>query len=273
MEIKASDILTIKQEELKQYKLHLATWNGTEHPLNVYLESWDRWVGWNKWKGGKNDFSREYIFSLIQYYHEPNKWLFGGIFKVISRNGDSYGLELQPLHENLIGRLLIDFHRYQGMRGRAYYLENYLHKFTVSEILSEKYNGEKFPGYEQINIDFIDLAHIYKNQKNDWKTALQNIKGVYVIFDKSNGKKYVGSAYGDTGIWSRWNVYVNNGHGWNDELTQIINTHGLDYAKKNFRFVLLEYRPMRTDDSVIIDRESYWKEALLSRGVFGYNKN
>jgi hypothetical protein len=30
---------------------------------------------------------------------------------------------------------------------------------------------------------------------------LENVKGVYLIVDKSNGKMYVGSAYGDTGIW------------------------------------------------------------------------
>jgi len=79
--------------------------------------------------------------------------------------------------------------------------------------------------------------------------------------------------YGDSGIWSRWSCYIGTGHGWNDELTKIINQEGFEYAKSNFRISLLEYRLMKVDDKVIIERESYWKEVLLSRGEFGYNKN
>jgi hypothetical protein len=102
---------------------------------------------------------------------------------------------------------------------------------------------------------------------------LENVKGVYLISDKSSGKKYVGSAYGDFGIWSRWAVYVGTGHGFNDELTKLISENDTDYARQNFRFSLLEYRSMRIDDNVIINRESFWKEVLLTRGQFGYNKN
>lgn len=47
----------------------------------------------------------------------------------------------------------------------------------------------------------------------------------------------------------------------------------MEYAAKNFKFILLEYRAKKTDDSIIISRENYWKDALLSRGEFGYNKN
>ncbi len=273
--IKADSILKLSDIEQRKYKLHLACWNGEKHPLNVYLNGWDGWVGWNEWRGGKNDFNREYIFSLIQFYHEPNKWLFGGIFKVVDGHEDwanGYKLELIDLHKDLIGRLIIDFFRYQGMRGRAYLLESYYKDFVVSEILKKQYDGINFPGYENINIDFPELETVFKFQKNDWKGALENVKGVYVICDKLNGKKYVGSAYGDFGIWSRWAVYVGTGHGFNDELTKIISENGIEYARKNFHFTLLEYRSMKIDDTTIINRESFWKEVLLTR-EFGYNKN
>lgn len=273
MKIKLNSILSIREEELNKYKLHLACWNGHVHPLDEYLADWNKWLGWNQWRGKKNDFSRDYIFSLIQFYHEPNKWLFGGIFTLIGRHKDRYEIELQEKHNDLIGRLIIDFYRYPGMRGRAYYLEKYYNDFIVSEILKKPYDGVLFPGYENINIDFKDLEMVYKYQKNDWKTALENVKGVYVIFDKSNGKKYVGSAYGDSGIWSRWAVYIGTGHGWNDELTKVIKEKGIEYARKNFRFSLLEYRTMKTDDNIVISRESFWKEVVLSRGEYGYNIN
>lgn len=277
--ISVKSFLNINNTELNEFKLHLASKSNSEHPLNVYLSNWENWIGWNQFRDGKNDFNRKYIFSLIQFYHEPNKWLFGGIFKIIQRHDNwketeiGYKVELQDLHKELIGRLIIDFTRYKGMRGRAFKLERYYSDFKISQILKKPYDGINFPGYENINLDFSELQSIFKYQKSDWKVALESVKGVYVIFDKSNGKKYVGSAYGEFGIWSRWSVYAGTGHGFNNELTKIITTNGIEYARKNFRFCLLEYRTARTDDSIIIGRESYWKEALLSRTEFGYNIN
>jgi len=83
----------------------------------------------------------------------------------------------------------------------------------------------------------------------------------------------VGSAYGDFGLWSRWACYIGTGHGWSDELTQLIKKEGYAYALENFKVTLLEYRPMKTSDSGIIAREGFWKRALLTRTEYGYNKN
>jgi hypothetical protein len=108
---------------------------------------------------------------------------------------------------------------------------------------------------------------------SSFKAALENVKGVYLITDTSNGKRYVGSAYDGAGVWSRWECYAGTGHGYTDELMQLIATSGLDHARQNFRFALLEYQSMRTDDNIVIEREQYWKRVLLSRGDYGYNKN
>ena len=273
--IHITDILPI--DNLKEHKLHLGCWNGHNQPLDLFVSDFKIWKAWNEWKGTKNEFNRKYIFSVIDYYHEPNKWLFGGIWEVKkrhlekSREDGGYEIELVPEYQNLIGRLVLNYKRSSG-RGRAFLLEKSYEQFTVSEILKERYSGESFCGYENINHDFTTLESIYKTQKLDWKGALENIKGVYQIIDKSNGKKYVGSAYGQFGIWSRWACYIGTGHGWNDELTTLKKKKGIDYARRNFKFSLLEYRPMKTDDTVVINRESYWKNVLLSRD-FGYNKN
>ena len=104
-------------------------------------------------------------------------------------------------------------------------------------------------------------------------SALESMKGIYLISDIKTGKHYVGSAYGDQGIWSRWCAYVGSGHGGNLELRALVTDPNLAYCRANFRFALLEHRPSRTEDKTIIDRESFWKRILLTRGERGLNRN
>jgi hypothetical protein len=267
------DLITINTPQ--DYKLHLASWNGHQHPLDVFVQDKERWEGWNTWRGEKNDFNRKYIFSLIDSYQEKHTWLFGGVYEVLERGvakgAQSYSVALTDQYKDMIGRLKVHFVR--PGRTRALKFENHLDSFSVAELLKSEYSGEAFCGYENINHDFMTLEGIFQRSKSDWKAALQSVKGIYLITDKNNGKRYVGSAYGDAGIWSRWSCYIGNGHGWNDELTKLISKAGKEYARQNFIFSLLEYRPMKTDDKAIIERESYWKEVMLSRSEYGYNKN
>lgn len=276
---KLNDLFHLSEDEMKKYKIHLAAYNGYEQPLDVFARDREEWKGWNEWRGGKDDFNRDYILGLIPDYHRIDKYVFGGVFKVIERYDDwqetevGYKVELTNQFESLIGRLVVGFSRYQGLRGRAFLLENFMDSMSIAEILENPYEGEEFPGYDNVKINFSSLELLVQNQKTDWRVALENVKGIYLIVDKLNGKKYVGSAYGDSGIWSRWCTYINTGHGYNDELVELIGKNGIDYARKYFQFALLELRSMKTDDDTIINRESFWKEVLLTRGSFGYNKN
>ena len=273
MNILLPQVLPIAQPE--RYKLHLACWNGIDQPLDVFVRSRTEWDGWNRWRGIRNDFNRDYIFSIIDFYPEKNRWLFGGAYRVLSRNPVdntySYEIELMKESHQFIGRMKFLLKR--PARAKAVNFEKHYQNLIVTEISSAPYSGEVFPGYEQINIGFPMLEAIYAIQRQDWRTALENIKGVYLITDSNNGKRYVGSAYGDTGIWSRWACYVETGHGYNDELTKLIAKSGIEHARKNFSFALLEHRAMKTDDKIILEREQYWKNILLTRGVYGYNKN
>lgn len=275
MEIPLRRVLQI--DNLANYKVHLASWDRENQPLDVFVRDYNEWEGWNRWRSNKDDFNREKIFSLIDFYPESGIWLFGGIFTILSRTGisgpDSYRIACDETSRELVGRLKIRLKR--PARGRSFLLEKTFDQMVVSEILRERYSGERFPGYENIHIRFTLLEQIISSERPDWKTALANVKGVYVITDSNNGKKYVGSAYGDNGkIWSRWSCYVRTGgHGWNDELTKLISVEGIEYARKFFHISLLEYRSAKTDDREIIARESFWKATLMSRGEFGYNKN
>jgi GIY-YIG catalytic domain len=267
MDIAVSNLMPIANSN--EYKIHFAVWNGEEQPLDVFVRDPEEWAGWNRWRGSRDDFSRRFIFSLIRYYHQPDQWLFGGIFEVIERQADGYNIALLDLHREYIGRLLIQYAG-PGARGRAFYFENHFPALRVAQILPTRFEGEAFCGYENVEHSFVQLEAIIKQHKMDWKSALENVKGVYLITDRSNGKMYVGSAYGDAGVWSRWTCYISTGHGWNDQLTKLIASKGIEYARKNFYLSILEFRSLRTDDQVIIDREQYWKR-VLQTCEFGYN--
>lgn len=104
-------------------------------------------------------------------------------------------------------------------------------------------------------------------------TALQNQKAVYLITDKKTGKLYVGSATSkDKMLLSRWQSYVNNGHGGNKELKDLVNKKGIDYIKEYFQYSLLENFNGKVDDDYILSREKWWKKALQSI-EYGYNEN
>lgn len=256
-----------------EYKFHAARWNGEHQPLDVFTRNQEEWIGWNRWRGQKDDFNRRFIISFIDFYPERWIWLFGGIFEVIARQpvpGPTYEIVACDRGANLIGRLKISL---KLSRGKSFRYENVISNISISEILKEPYSGAAFTGFDNVSLDFSMLETIIRTDRLDWKTALQNVKGVYLIVDKSTGKKYVGSAYNDVGIWSRWSTYVTTGHGWNVALVKLTAEKGITYARENFRITLLESWPYRTEDKVILGRETHWKEALLTRGDFGYNLN
>jgi hypothetical protein len=171
-----------------------------------------KWMGWNSWRDGRDDFSRRFIFSSIRYYHEPAKWLFSGNFEVIERDQKGNTVVLVDPYQEYIGRHLVHYPG-PGVRGRAFFLDNHFHELQVAQILEKPFEEEAFCGYEQVEHSFSQLEAIIKQSKTDWKAALENVKGVYLIVDRGNGKMYVGSEYGDSGIWSRWACYIGTVHG------------------------------------------------------------
>lgn len=256
------------------YKVHFARYNQYSQPLDVWVWSPQHWQQWQEYKSEKqHDFNRTYIFSLMRFYHEPDTWLFGGIFQVLgfSSNGKKYKVQLTKQHESFIGRLKI-LSDYQERKTRVK-LEKHFSNFKVKEILSEPYSGRAFPGFESIDLSFGELESLIQKGRPDWKAALESVKGIYLITDISSGKRYVGAAYGNQGVWSRWSNYISSGHGGNAELRSLVSKKGIDYCRKSFRFALLEFRPTSIADHIVIDREGFWKSILLTRGKQGLNRN
>lgn len=138
--------------------------------------------------------------------------------------------------------------------GRTY--ESMMEELEVIEILSTAYDGDEFPGYENIRLSFSQLETIIRNKRSGWLDALRNQKAVYLITDTSNGKMYVGSATAQYGmLLQRWTNYIDNGHGGNVELKHIVDTKGFDYIKANFQYSVLENYNARMDDNYILSRQ------------------
>lgn len=272
-------LLSEFMNELKpyeQYKMHFAKYDKKDEPLDAYMRSFDEWKGWNCWSNGRDEFNRKYIFSLINYYPEPDTWLFGGIWEVLGKNYKngkvaSYDIKLCDEYKKLIGRLKISYaHRERAVRNR---MEQYFPRLVLKEILAEPCSVLPFPGYKNIDISFVQLETIIKKEAQDWKNAL-SIKGIYLITDMKTGKKYVGKASGAKGLWQRWSDYIKNGHGGDVDLKKLISSKGgLEYARQNYKFALLEIVESNFEKD-IDDRETYWKNVLLSRNPeIGHNKN
>ncbi len=254
----------------QNYKVHFARWNEEQQPLEVWARDQAEWKTWQEYRPARDDFNRPYIFSLVQFYHEIDIWLFGGIYRVLNRHSDRYEVELTDEGASFLGRLKL--HSSYRSRSTRVNFENHYPNLEVQEILREPYSGRVFPGYEDIDLSFEELETLVNNSRPDWKAALESIKGVYLITDITTGKRYVGSAYGNEGIWSRWSAYIASGHGGNVEMRALAADPNLDYCRRSFRFALLEYRPSRTPDETIIGREEYWKRILHTRGEGGLNR-
>lgn len=220
---------------------------------------------------------------MIELPNQLDCWLFGGIFEVLSykpskdRRGKDcihYKVALFDQGASLIGRLVIHWVKDARAKGRK--PESMLSDMRVAEILPEIYAGEDFPGYANINHSYATLEKLWLDSKPDWVSALTHCQGVYLITDIKTGLRYVGSAYGEEGIWSRWgNYFRTGGHAHNKLLKKLLagKTNGADYARKNFQISLLEQASSRDSEQHVIQREGYWKEVLLTHGKFGLNEN
>lgn len=253
------------------YRFHLAKKEpeGTR-PLDALAKSDDEWKGWQVYYGGKRErFKKEFIVSFAQI--SGGRFLFGGIFRIRNRSKEGYDVELTDQYSEYIGRLIIN---YTGDNSRTTcFTPSYV--FSNSEIqgiYESRYRGERFTSFEDINHDFGSLEVIVKNELPDWKAALSSVYGVYLISDKKTGKHYVGSAYGEGGIWGRWTTYIYSYHGNNVDLVELFKEKDVSYFKENFKFAVLEIIPMSKPETEVTSKESLWKKKLFTR-EFGMNKN
>ena len=236
-------------------------------------------------EGMQRLFSGDIAFSFIPYPYGKHTHLLMAAFRVT--NDDEPVVDKTDLAEYApyIGRLVVTYEDKQGNNPVRTNPE-IIKKINVAEVLSISAN-EAFHGYTSVRLSYKELEH--KLRVPDWARNLAARKGVYVITDTNNGRQYVGAAYGQRGIFGRWNTYVESrgdiyeisddskdagdvGYP-NKDFQRIIRENGgKKYIEEYFQYSILETFDKEATREDVTARESYWKKVLRTR-EFGYNEN
>lgn len=182
-------------------------------------------------------------------------------------NGPSYYYDLQKVDilSDLDGRLIIDWGR-AAISWQQWATND---KAIVSIQASPRL---AFNGFENVVINYDELKDIVTDPTlyENWHTALSSIYAIYLITDQTNGKLYVGSAYGTGGLLSRWKYYVRTQHGDNKGIKAVLEISPDRY--ENFQFSILQILPKNITAEEVVEIENLYKRKLMSI-KYGMNEN
>ena len=254
--------------------------NGNWVPaIDRYQKNGEVGFGYHSHRGSskQRNFTKigQIVFAFAQLKDDSKKWLLISVGK-ITEIADHGWCPFEPLNEynGYVGRLVIRIAEKKSAMGRYVYdLKRFIDDAEVVEVLPKEYEEIEFTGYENVYLTFGQLKLILQGLRfNDYRAALEGVKGIYCLTDKANGKIYIGSAYGDRGVAQRWDVYCDSRDGHNKKLVDLQKDKGEKYIEENFTFTILEVFSKNVSDKDIIDRENYWKDVFCCR-KFGYNSN
>lgn len=234
---------------------------------NLYRTDKEAFLNYQK-SQSKDVFKNiEYIVSFVGEESDLSRFI--GVYKIISSlkiADDHFEYEMEEIngYEDLKERVII---KWTNPISWHQYVENKMEVIEIKPGLHYK----QFVDYFDFILNFDELKEIVNNQYSDWKKTLSITKGIYLISDVNTGKLYVGSAYGENGIWGRWTDYIkSNGHGNNKMLKELIENEN-DYAK-NFTFSILMLLPKTITPNEAIKKEKLYKNKLGTNS-FGLNNN
>jgi len=261
-----NDILKLSASHLENTKVRFNIQGFAGEALFLFKNNRDDLQIWQFWNYRTKKSYKVGNTTIGFIRIEGNKWLLFDISRITKDldkfNAVGYEYEKIEEYEKYCGRLIIEFeNKAQTLIRRA---NSVFKHCKVLQILDGTFDNDIFPGYEYVNVTWQELRQLIN--KDSWKTALENQKGVYLITDTSNGKMYVGSAYGTNMLHGRWSNYIGNGHCGNVELKEL----SFDHIQRYFKYSILDIFKSTIDDKVILKRESWWKKNLMTR-EFGYN--
>jgi hypothetical protein len=205
--------------------------------------------------------AKEITFS--EFWHMPENVELAGFGMIGWKKEDSdtrtlwFDLQLSPICKEWRGRLTVSWPPPE----RSWFRRSERNEMRVLSIPKESLFGKSVPGWETICLNWHQLQVI----PSSWRAAFAQWRGIYFIYDKSDGRGYVGSAYGADNLLGRWLQYARSGDGGNKLLRSC--------KPENLRFSILQrVSPDMVADEVI-RLESSWKDRLHTRSEFGLNVN
>ncbi len=267
--IKLIDLLKIAGVYLNSYKIHCAS-SKDDSPLEAFFDG--RFKNWQEHQNQQN-FRCDEIISLIHL--QDDRWLFAGIFQVLGvkhrkegeKNWYEYGTKELPGLDHLTGRVVVQFRK--DFIAAHLIGTKYIDKLLVSEIREKRMRVADFPGYNAVNLPYRLLRTVVRKNMPQWKAALSDVAGVYLVTDTQTGKHFVGSAHSGDTIWHQWVSFAINGHADIKALRQLLSREVGDY-QFNFHFSILEICPLNAAKSYVEARTTHWKTVLCT-ATHGHN--
>jgi calcineurin-like phosphoesterase family protein len=185
--------------------------------------------------------------------------------EMFEQNYYIFELKKTEIMSDLIKRLIIDW-------GKATVS---WHQWATNEkaVLAIQANPKyEFKGFDKVILKYAQLKEIISDKTlyENWHTALSSVYAIYLIVDETDGKQYVGSAYGSGGLFARWKCYVETMHGGDVKIKELICDIPERY--ENFQFSILQILPKNMSPEEVIELENLFNSKLLSR-KFGLNMN
>lgn len=286
------ELLSRPEYKGRRIKLRFNKNWGDYNFVNDYINGSEDFLPWILSNGNKQSRNRndDIQFQFIEV--ECHKWLFVGAYLIKEKDSQmkqvSYGnyhvkyalAERITEYDKFIEKVLVN----HANTGRKWFHVNrqMIDLVEVASVSNISYfnQSSQFPGYENISFSYQELKKNWYS--SSWREQLSAVYGVYVITDKKTGKLYVGSAYGDSGVYGRWSTYLSDGYDKtevedncypNKRLRELVEKHGIAYVQKYFQYSLLEIFPKNeVGKQKALGREKYWKQVFQSR-VHGYNAN
>ena len=162
-----NDLLRLSAHDISNTRLKLNVFNGNTDPLEEYKKDPDKInTEWFLWHNQRRYFHTGQIAICLLYLHD-DKWLLTTIKRIVKELDvvDNVGFEASEIdvYRKYFGRLVLKYHNTKRGMGRTYM--SIMDELEVIELLPTAYDGDDFPGYENIRLSFSQLEAIICNKR------------------------------------------------------------------------------------------------------------
>jgi hypothetical protein len=204
--------------------------------------------------GGSHPITREEYWQVPAYAEMGRLGMEGFTVESERKSCLWFDLVLTDFYDRWRGRLIVDWPPPE----RAWWRLAHRNAFSFLALLEDSALVPAMLEWDKIVLKWEELPM-------RWRSALSQWRGIYYILDTSDGKGYVGSAYGASNLLGRWVSYAASGHGGNALLRK--------RDPNLFRFSILQRVSPDMDASDVIGVENTWKDRLHTRQPHGLNDN